>query len=346
MGFSIGKAIGGAVSGFVSGGGIGGAVIGGLSGGLSGDSGVGKATSAANAGLDQEIAYNRESRDIALGLNAPFQNASYSALNAMLSMTGLPSAGGQVDQSGRPVYDSSRIGTVGDAVKYATQLGYEGDDAKNLGQYIWDRQNGSIKGAQSDPRLLFPSLPIRSGMAPIKGYNGFNKPILSALYGTNNDPYGGMDKEFRKNVAPMMSAPSGGQAGEYDWQKDPGYAFRLAEGERALERRQAAGGQYMSGGAIREALRYNQNFATNEFNNIYNRLSSIAGFGPSVAANSGSAALQTGARMGLGAASKGYNRASGYIAKGEQKDDYLAEILGAIPGLIGSDGNNSGIIWN
>lgn len=329
MGFNIGKAIGGAVSGFLGGGGPG-AVVGAIAGGLSDDGS--KAVGAANSGLDQEIAYNRESRDIALGLNAPFQNASYSALNAMLSMTGLPSAGGQVDQSGRPVYDSSRIGTVGDAVKYATQLGYEGDDAKNLGQYIWDRQNGSIKGAQTDPRL--------------KGYNGFNKPILSALYGTNNDPYGGMDKEFRKNVAPMMSAPSGGQAGEYDWQQDPGYAFRLAEGERALERRQAAGGQYMSGGAIREALRYNQNFATNEFNNIYNRLSNIAGFGPSVAANSGSAAIQTGAQMGLGAASQGYNRASGYANQARSRNDITSEILGAIPDLIGGDGNNSGIIWN
>jgi len=110
--------------------------------------------------------------------------------------------------------------------------------------------------------------------------------------------------------------------------------------------RQAAGGQYMSGGAIREALRYNQNFATNEFNNIYNRLSSIAGFGPSVAANSGSAAIQTGAQMGLGAASQGYNRASGYANQARSRNDITSEILGAIPDLIGGDGNNSGIIWN
>jgi len=56
-----------------------------------------------------------------------------------------------------------------------------------------------------------------------------------------------------------------------DYQADPGYAFRLAEGTKALERSAAARGGLLSGGALRETQRYGQGLASQEYENAYNR---------------------------------------------------------------------------
>lgn len=75
-----------------------------------------------------------------------------------------------------------------------------------------------------------------------------------------------------------------------DFQKDPGYEFRMAEGAKALERSAAARGGLRSGGTLKAISRYGQDFASNEYGNAYNRfnadrdrrfgrLSSLAGFG-------------------------------------------------------------------
>lgn len=75
-----------------------------------------------------------------------------------------------------------------------------------------------------------------------------------------------------------------------DVTSDPGYAFRMQEGQKALERSAAARGGLQSGGTLKAISRYGQDYASNEYNNAYNRfsndqtrrfnqLSSIAGLG-------------------------------------------------------------------
>ena len=74
-----------------------------------------------------------------------------------------------------------------------------------------------------------------------------------------------------------------------DFQKDPGYDFRMREGQKALERQAAAKGSF-SGGTLKSLSRYGQDYASGEYQNAYNRfnadrdrrfnrLSSIAGLG-------------------------------------------------------------------
>lgn len=75
-----------------------------------------------------------------------------------------------------------------------------------------------------------------------------------------------------------------------DYTADPGYAFRLAEGEKALTRSAAARGGLYSGRAAKDLTRFSQDYASNEYNNAYNRfnanqtnqynrLASLAGVG-------------------------------------------------------------------
>jgi len=101
-----------------------------------------------------------------------------------------------------------------------------------------------------------------------------------------------------------------------DFQKDPGYDFRMQEGQKALERSAAASGGLMSGNFAKELAKYGQDYASNEYGNAYNRfnndqtnrfnrLSSISGFGQNANAQIGQAgqnyANQVGQNM-MGAA--------------------------------------------
>jgi hypothetical protein len=59
--------------------------------------------------------------------------------------------------------------------------------------------------------------------------------------------------------------------GRVDLNQDPGYAFRLKEGQQALERSAAARGGLISGGALKAATRYGQEMGSQEYGNAYNR---------------------------------------------------------------------------
>lgn len=56
-----------------------------------------------------------------------------------------------------------------------------------------------------------------------------------------------------------------------DFQADPGYQFRMAEGAKALERSAAARGGLLSGGTGKALASYGQNMASEEYTNAYNR---------------------------------------------------------------------------
>lgn len=75
-----------------------------------------------------------------------------------------------------------------------------------------------------------------------------------------------------------------------DFVKDPGYDFRMQQGQRNLESSAAARGNLNSGATLKALQRYGQDFASNEYSNAYNRynadrdqrwnkLSSLAGLG-------------------------------------------------------------------
>lgn len=109
-----------------------------------------------------------------------------------------------------------------------------------------------------------------------------------------------------------------------DLPTEPGYQFRLSEGINALNKTAAARGGMMSGAALKEAARYGQDYASNEYNNAFNRyytqrnqmlnpLQSLLGQAQTSAGNVGAAgqnyATQAGQNM-MGAANA---RASGYV---------------------------------
>ena len=55
------------------------------------------------------------------------------------------------------------------------------------------------------------------------------------------------------------------------FQTDPGYAFRMSEGMKALERSAAARGGLLSGATLKGTQRYGQDLASQEYQNAFNR---------------------------------------------------------------------------
>jgi len=127
------------------------------------------------------------------------------------------------------------------------------------------------------------------------------------------------------------NAPGYGKyAGDFtmaDYQADPGYAFRLSEGQKALERSTAARAGLQSGGALKAATRFGQDMASQEYQNAFNRyqinrsnqlnpLQSIMGAGQSATNTMTNAAGQNATNLMQGYGNLGQARASGYVGMG------------------------------
>jgi hypothetical protein len=109
-----------------------------------------------------------------------------------------------------------------------------------------------------------------------------------------------------------------------DFQQDPGYAFRMSEGLKALDRTAAARGGMLSGAALRGATRYGQDMASQEYTNAFNRyqtnranqlnpLQSLMGASQTATNAMGQAGQNYATNAGNAYMNAGNARASGYV---------------------------------
>jgi hypothetical protein len=71
--------------------------------------------------------------------------------------------------------------------------------------------------------------------------------------------------------APGYGKYATAEFGMDQFKADPGYAFRMSEGMKALERSAAARGGLLSGATLKGIQRYGQDLASTEFQNAFNR---------------------------------------------------------------------------
>lgn len=136
-----------------------------------------------------------------------------------------------------------------------------------------------------------------------------------------------LQEPFRQvgvNALPDLVAAS-----QYDpftlakFQADPGYAFRMKEGLRAVENSAAARGGLLSGNAMRGITRFGQGLASEEFDRAFNRyqagfasklnpLQALAGVGQTSSNTLSNAAGQLGSSLSNLAVGAGNARASAY----------------------------------
>jgi hypothetical protein len=345
-----------------------------------------KAAGIAAGGSQAELDLIRESRDIARADQGPYREAGYTALNALMSLTGLaaPSGGATGDSRTNPrglgggrgginasdylrglrpikgggggrypmihhragggnVYGRNQGGAIYNVNEFGPERIYEngsytrsdmprtispsGDgyvapnvpaiQGAGFGSFLKKMVNPinasrPIRTAQGkDP---YPYLMGRSGAPGGTGYYRDNPRIEGGPAGPNTPI---PNQDFGDPLAGTYQPPGenpGGVAGGYQFQTDPGYNFRLGEGMRTLERGAAARGGLLSGGYGRRSTRYAQDYASNEYSNVYNRIANIAGLGQVSAQSSGNQALMAGQGMGTAAAQGAYASAYGQQA--------------------------------
>ena len=107
---------------------------------------------------------------------------------------------------------------------------------------------------------------------------------------------------------------------------DPGYGFRLSEGQKALDRSAARRGGLISGSALKAATRYGQDMGSQEYTNAFNRyqterqaklgpLQSLAGVGQSATNQMGVNAANYSNTAGQGLTDIGNVQAAGGIGQ-------------------------------
>lgn len=141
------------------------------------------------------------------------------------------------------------------------------------------------------------------------------------------------------------TAPGYGSAaqpfGMSQFEQDPGYAFRQAEGMKALERSAAARGNLLSGSTLKGIQRFGQDLASQEYQNAFNRyqveraarlkpLQSLMGSGQSAANVMTGAAGQLGQNLAQNEYNIGEARASGYMGVSNALNQAIGGATGAI----------------
>lgn len=189
---------------------------------------------------------------------------------------------------------------------------------KSAIRMAFDPAGGTISaarnGGDAGQGLLDPS-----GMIIKQGGNGqipapndpTANPADQSYYGDQTDPgYGSFTKPF--------------DAEEFYKYEDPGYWFRLQQGEQGLRNAAAAGSGALSGAAMKDLLGYNQDMASTEYGNAFNRyqtsqgnifarLMGIAGLGQNAAAGVGNQGTTLAGQAGQALSNAGTAAGSGIV---------------------------------
>lgn len=187
------------------------------------------------------------------------------------------------------------------------------DDARNAQIGATDRANSSLERMYGQQRAdLMP----------------WNKSGLKALAGME-------DADFSRDF--KMS----------DFNADPGYEFRMAEGMKALDRSAAARGGVNSGASLKAISRYGQDMASQEYQNAYNRfnsdrntrfsrLSQIAGLGAGAANQISNAAGSYGNNLSANQTGLGNAIGGNYMAKGAQNAAFTGSLIRGAGSAMGA----------
>ncbi len=250
--------------------------------------------------------------------NQPYQTAGVSGLNELMMRLGLGtgSATGtrteaQIRQDLMPSYTSQAqspasnyyISPDGRLVDVNDKMSFyrEGADFKTNGMYT-TRELAAASPA--DRAKAFSQM----------GYKAYSSAPAATVDNS------GLDAAVQRALAQQQASATEAQQnplygsllqsfGMDQYQADPGYQFRLSEGNKAIERGLSASGQYMTPERQKALAEYGQGMASQEYGNaynrynqdqgnIYNRLAGIAGIGQTSTAQQQQAGQQYGAQAG------------------------------------------------
>lgn len=176
-----------------------------------------------------------------------------------------------------------------------------------------------------------------SGLPQVQG-----SQVAGFLGGASGTPAAGgvQSKELKLNQGYQMPTFEGDPTARL--MADPGYQFRLQQGQKALDRQAAARGQLFSGRQLKATQDYAGGMASQQYGDTWNRLAQIAGIGQSANNAQQNASQSYGQSAGENILQGGNARASGYLARGNKQAQTFNSLMqlgqtGATAGMAFSD---------
>ena len=270
---------------------------------------------AASDAADAQARASREANDLQryiydnnVRLNQPAIDAGNLGRNRLLQLLGLGGTPGGQSAESRDQLRSRMVGqftrnTPGTPAVQAPTFGRENgtSDSTNYAEYLRALYAGELEGRPGSSTIDETGL-----QAAIDAEMARNSGIDSSA-----GDYGSLMRDFTGA----------------DLQNEPGYQFGLAEGQKGLDRRAAAGGGYFSGAALKAANRFGQDYAGTKFNeafnrdtanktNKFNRLTSLTGGGQTAANQTQAAGTNYANTVGGNITAMGNAQGASNIAQG------------------------------
>lgn len=123
-------------------------------------------------------------------------------------------------------------------------------------------QAAQLQATEAQNALDFQKQQWTTQQANLAPWLTAGKGALSNLSGLLSTPGQGLLTPWSSTFTPPTAATEA---------NDPGYQFRLQQGEGALENSAAASGSLESGNTLEAQQEFGQNYASNEYSNVYNR---------------------------------------------------------------------------
>lgn len=304
--------------------GIGLAGAGAVASGISQNKAASKAAQATQYAADQSAQVLRENYDKSAEALAPWQNSGLRANNAIDALLGL---GGTVPQQGLPTArptqavpynDGGMGGVLGKAIGL-TRAGRGFDGPEIMQSVGWDGQPNppgmmSLGGGGNDPFAAYVQAnPDVAAEFNRVGSNFANQADFGRFHWNT---YGQNEGRAAPNALVAAMNPQQAQNSAFDnFRNSTGYQFRLGEGMNALNSGFAGAGSIKSGAAMKEAMKYGQNFASNEFANYFNMLNGQAGKGLSAASAQAGVSQNLGNNLANIQMQQGENLANAALSK-------------------------------
>lgn len=188
------------------------------------------------------------------------------------------------------------------------------------------RQERAARRALALQRQMFATQ--QAALEPFRAGGVQAQNRLMSMLGLSGDPqaegYGSLARDF------SMA----------DFQQDPGYAFRMSEGLKALERSAAGRGGAASGAAMKGITQYGQNLASQEYQNAFNRY--MANRQARLAPLQNLMGMGAGAASGLSGAAGQFGQVGGQTY-GDIGNAQAAGIMGPLNALMGGIGSAANI---
>lgn len=157
--------------------------------------------------------------------------------------------------------------------------------------YATDRTVDEQRAAREQAERLFVEGRDRASGLYDEGFIWQSGEIDGGYAAAENDLRGGY-AGARESLSPYSAAGRNALAGlQYElglsdqpsgyagFMDTPWYQFRLAEGQKAMERNASARGLRLSSGQMKDAMRFGQGLASEEYGNYLNRLSGMTDMG-------------------------------------------------------------------